>query len=85
MQQPWLSHVLSSLSSCVQPVRTFTAPAFFTFHYVNAFESADGQSLHLDMGMYDGPEVMNDLYLDRLAAYPGGQQRWWGSRCGSVM
>jgi hypothetical protein len=63
----------------LQPVRTFSAPAFFTFHYVNAFESADGQQLHMDMGVYDGPEIVNDLYLDRLAAYPGGlrwQARW---------
>ena len=27
------------------PVRTFEAPAYFTFHYINAFETADGRSL----------------------------------------
>ena len=27
------------------PVRTFEAPTYFTFHYINAFETADGRSL----------------------------------------
>ena len=27
------------------PVRNFDAPTYFTFHYINAFETADGRSL----------------------------------------
>ncbi len=27
------------------PTRVFDAPAYFTFHYLNAFETADGRSL----------------------------------------
>lgn len=43
-----------------------TAPACFGFHHVNAYE-ADGQAV-VDLVTFDGPEVIEQLYLDRLQA-----------------
>ncbi|KAK9831473.1 hypothetical protein WJX81_008489 [Elliptochloris bilobata] len=45
-------------------VRTFDAPAYFTFHYLNAFESADGRSLCFDFPWFEDPIMLNNLYLD---------------------
>ncbi len=45
-------------------VRTVTAPAFFAFHHVNAFES-DGE-LVVDLVGYDDASVIEAFYLHRL-------------------
>ena len=47
-------------------VRTFRAPPFFTFHHVNAFESSDGHELYVDMSVYDDPEIMLELGMDKI-------------------
>ena len=60
--------------SLLQPVKTFKAPNFFTFHYANAFYSEDGATLHVDMGAYDDPAILNDLLLSPLVS-PGPQQQ----------
>jgi carotenoid cleavage dioxygenase-like enzyme len=49
-----------------QTVRSFTCPTFFFFHVGNAFESADGSSLHVDLAAYDDPQILLDLGLDPL-------------------
>jgi carotenoid cleavage dioxygenase-like enzyme len=41
-------------------------PPSFGFHHVNAFET-DGQAV-VDLVTFDGPEVIEQLYLDRLQA-----------------
>jgi len=57
-----------------KPVKTFKVPNFFTFHYANAFYSEDGTTLHVDMGAYDDPAILNDLLLSPLVS-PGPQQQ----------
>ncbi|EFJ39481.1 hypothetical protein VOLCADRAFT_108622 [Volvox carteri f. nagariensis] len=56
-------------------VVTHTAPPFFTFHLGNAFERPSGTSsgteICVDFSVYDDPEIINDLSLDRLNAFPG--------------
>jgi len=53
-----------------QPARSYLAPAMFSFHTANAFE--EGGELHLDLSVYRDPAVMDDLLLQRLRQYPGG-------------
>ena len=52
-------------------VKTYTAPPFFVFHFANAYEAADGRTLHVDLGMYDDPSILNQLSLANLGAFPG--------------
>ncbi|GIL69978.1 hypothetical protein Vretifemale_809 [Volvox reticuliferus] len=56
-------------------VVTHTAPPLFTLHLVNAFErpcsSGTGTEICVDFSVYDDPEIINDLSLDRLKAFPG--------------
>lgn len=80
---------------------THTAPTFFTFHLTNAFEEAGAaagtataggttdmtNNIHVDLSVYDDPEILIDLSLDRLMEYPGrggfggrGVWRWWVGR-----
>lgn len=47
-------------------VRTFHAPTYFTFHYMNAFESADGSKIHIDVSHYKDPEILNNLRLANM-------------------
>jgi carotenoid cleavage dioxygenase-like enzyme len=47
-------------------VRRATAPAFFAFHHVNAFE--DGQELVIDLCAYENASIVEALYLERLRA-----------------
>ena len=42
------------------------APAYFTFHYINSFETADGKSLCFDFSHFEDPSFLNGLYLDNL-------------------
>ncbi len=44
----------------------FDAPAFFTAHYINCFESADGKSLCFDFSHFEDPGFLNNLFLDNL-------------------
>lgn len=53
-------------------VKTYDAPPFFSFHSCNAFESADGASLHVDLSVYENPDILNELQLEQLRAVPGG-------------
>lgn len=50
---------LSPPAVSVQVVRTFMAPTFFTFHYVNLHEAmvTGSRVLHLDMCMFRDPQV----------------------------
>ncbi|GLC41991.1 hypothetical protein PLESTB_001056200 [Pleodorina starrii] len=56
-------------------VVTHTAPPLFTFHFANAFESpaasGSGTEICVDFSVYDDPEILNDLSLERLNAFPG--------------
>jgi len=47
-------------------VKTFTAPAFFCFHWANAFESDDGRYLHLDGSIYNNPDIVNHLDMKNV-------------------
>lgn len=60
----------------LQAVQTFTCPSFFYFHVGNAFESDDGSTLHVDLAVYDDPQILLDLSLQPLvspALGPDGQ------------
>jgi len=48
--------------------RAFETDAFFAFHHVNAFER--GSELWVDLIVYDGPGMIDALYLDHLRAGP---------------
>jgi carotenoid cleavage dioxygenase-like enzyme len=45
-------------------VRSFSAPAVFGFHHVNAYEE-DGRIV-VDVVVYDDARIIDELYLDRL-------------------
>jgi len=47
-------------------VKTFTVPAFFCFHWANAFESDDGRYLHLDGSIYNDPQILNHLEMKNV-------------------
>lgn len=47
-------------------VRSYTTPAFFTFHWANAHESEDGRYLYLDGAVYDDAEIVNHLTLNNV-------------------
>eukprot|EP00775_Hariotina_reticulata_P005847 gene5847-6088_t len=51
-------------------VQTFICPAFAFVHTGNAFESADGLTLHVDLIAYDDPAILNHLKLSALSAGP---------------
>ncbi|PSC71885.1 carotenoid oxygenase [Micractinium conductrix] len=56
-------------------VKSFRAPPFFVFHWVNAFHTQGGRLLHLDACLYEDPQIVNDLYLEPLrAGYAPGVQ-----------
>jgi beta,beta-carotene 9',10'-dioxygenase len=48
--------------------RSFEADTFFAFHHVNAFER--DSELVVDLIVYDGPGMIDALYLDRLRSMP---------------
>lgn len=45
--------------------------AFWAFHYVNLQYDAARDVLLLDASVYRDPEIVNQLYLDRVRAHPG--------------
>ncbi|GFR47610.1 hypothetical protein Agub_g9346 [Astrephomene gubernaculifera] len=67
-------------------VVTHTAPPLFTFHFANAFErpatapppgssntggGGSASEICVDFSVYDDPEILNDLSLERLQDFPG--------------
>jgi len=44
---------------------TWTGPALFAFHHINAFVDEDG-AMVLDLAGYDDPGIIDDLYVDPL-------------------
>jgi carlactone synthase / all-trans-10'-apo-beta-carotenal 13,14-cleaving dioxygenase len=63
-------------------VRTFKVRRpFFVFHWGNTFVSNGGKELCIDAAVYDDPEILNDLYLDRVKAEWGESSN--GSNGGS--
>lgn len=47
-------------------IRHVRAPSYFTFHYINAYETDDGSSIHIDFGNFQDPEMLNGLYLSNI-------------------
>lgn len=50
----------------LQAVRSFICPSFFFMHVGNCFESSDGSTLYVDLAVYDDPDILLDLTLDKL-------------------
>lgn len=49
------------------PVRTIECPFdFMAYHYANAFESEDGQTVYVDAPVYEDATSINELFLDSL-------------------
>jgi hypothetical protein len=44
-------------------VRSFSAPTFAYVHIGNAFESDDGTMLHVDLGVFEDAQILNDLKM----------------------
>lgn len=49
-------------------IRHIKAPAYFAFHYFNAYETDDGKSIHMDFSNFEQPEMLNAMYLDNMRA-----------------
>ena len=47
-------------------LKTYPAPNYFTFHYANAFETADGRQICFDFPSFEDPELVNALKLDNM-------------------
>ena len=47
-------------------IRHVKAPPYFTFHYINAFETEDGSNIHIDISNFETPEMLNGRYLANL-------------------
>ena len=47
-------------------IRHVKAPPYFTFHYINAYETEDGSNIHIDFGNFETPEMLNSMYLANL-------------------
>lgn len=64
-------HALAALlCSALKPVRTFTTPGFSFVHVGNAFESEDGTTLNVDLGVFDSANILNDLKMMSLRQGP---------------
>lgn len=46
-------------------VATHSAPSFWAFHVVNAFDGAEGE-LHIDLCSYEDGSVLDELYVENL-------------------
>ena len=42
------------------------APPYFTFHYINSFETPDGAALCFDLSDFGDPAIINSFLLDNL-------------------
>ena len=60
-----LLHVVP-LDGDATKIRHIKAPSYFTFHYVNAYETKDGSSIEIDFGNFEQPDVLNDYYLSNM-------------------
>lgn len=58
------------LRCCLQPVRTFTTPGFCFVHIGNAFESEQGATLDVDLGVFESASILNDLKIAHLRRGP---------------
>ena len=47
-------------------IRHVKAPPYFTFHYINAYETEDGSEIHIDFSNFETPEMLNSMYLSNL-------------------
>ena len=63
--------VVVPLDGDASRIRRFSMPAYFTFHYANAFESEDGTELNIDFGWQEHPGMLNNL---RLAEMRSGER-----------
>jgi hypothetical protein len=57
--------------AALQPVRTFTTPGFSFVHVGNTFESENGTTLDIDLGVFDSATIPNDLKMAALRQGPG--------------
>jgi carotenoid cleavage dioxygenase-like enzyme len=64
--KPELRTVLHLVNLKTGAVTQFDAPPYFTFHYINSFETADGSSLCFDFSNFETPDFINGLMLDNL-------------------
>lgn len=51
-------------------MRTFSTPGFSFVHIGKAFESEGGTTLHMDMGVFDSANILNDLKMAALRQGP---------------
>ena len=70
-------HIIDKKGGEPHPVR-YTAPAFFTFHHVNAYE--DGDVIYVDVCCYDDASIISELRLKNLRSQsfrglPGSEVR----------
>eukprot|EP00878_Enallax_costatus_P010147 GHUV01010592.1.p1 GENE.GHUV01010592.1~~GHUV01010592.1.p1 ORF type:complete len:535 (+),score=145.73 GHUV01010592.1:183-1787(+) len=63
-----------------KPVQTFTTSTFTYVHCGNAFESEDGRTLHVDLAVFDDPNILNDLKLKNLRSGPEQGREVTGSQ-----
>lgn len=62
-------HVVPLDPNSKEGVRTFKAPTFFFFHVANAFE--EGGMLNVDLAVYEDAQILRDLEIKNLMAFPG--------------
>ena len=58
-----------------EQVARIPAPAFFTFHHINSYQSKDNnKKITVDICAFDNPQIINDLYLNKLRVnnFPSG-------------
>jgi carotenoid cleavage dioxygenase-like enzyme len=46
-------------------VKTVKGPPYMAFHYINAWESDDGKTAYVTVPMFEDPEMVNGLSLER--------------------
>ena len=62
--QPTKFHVIDKRSGALT---THTAPFdYMAFHFANAWESADGSQIVMDVPTFKDPEMVNSLKLDNM-------------------
>lgn len=47
-------------------IKKFSAPPYFTYHYLNGFETDDGKSICFDFANFGTPETLKGLYLHEM-------------------
>lgn len=64
--KPELGTKLHLVSLKSGAVRTFDAPNYFTFHYINAFETQDGKSFCFDVACGENPDILANLGIEAM-------------------